>query len=144
MAMLNSLAKMVTKPLPRSISPKAHSIVDFITVGTFLAAAALFWRRNKRAAVGALVCGGADLLVSLLTDYPGGMHRTINYRTHREIDMGLAAMFATIPDFLAFKDDKERMFFLLQGAVMTALSETTWFPEGERPAEKQSIHTQAA
>jgi hypothetical protein len=136
--MLNTLAQIAMKPIPRSVSPKAHSIVDFITVGTFLAGAALFWRHNKRAAVASLVCGAADLAVTLLTDYPGGVDRVISYRAHRDIDLGLAAMFATMPDFLAFSDEREKKFFLLQGALTTALAETTQFPEAEQPKEKSA------
>ena len=138
MPMLNTVAQIAMKPIPRAVSPKAHSIVDLITVGTFLAGAALFWRRNKRAAIAALICGGADLAVTLLTDYPGGVDRVISYGAHRDIDLGLAAMFATMPDFMAFKDEPEKKFFLMQGALTTALAETTQFPETNQPKEKRA------
>ena len=138
MPILNTVAQIAMKPIPRTVSPKAHSIVDLITVGTFLAGAALFWRRNKRAAVAALVCGAADLAVTLLTDYPGGVDRVISYKAHREIDLGLATMFATIPDFLAFGDEREKKFFLMQGALTTVLAETTQFPETDQPKEKSA------
>ena len=137
MAMLNKVAQIVMKPVPKTVSPKMHSMIDLITVGTFLAGAGLFWRRNKRAAMAALICGVADLGVTLLTDYPGGVDRVISYRTHRDIDLGLAAMFATMPEFLAFRDEPERKFFLMQGALITVLSEVTQFPEKRRqPKEK--------
>src|SRR5690348_9022935 len=102
MPILNSLAKVVAKPLPRMLTPKAHALVDYITAGTFLIGAGLFWHRNKRAALAALICGGSKLGVSLLTDYPGGVTRVIDFRIRREIDSGLAAMIATMPEFLAF------------------------------------------
>lgn len=138
MPMLNTVAQIAMKPIPRTISPRTHSIIDFVTIGTFLAGAALFWRRNKRAAVASLICGAADLAVTLLTDYPGGVDRVIRYSAHRDIDLGLAAMFATIPDFLAFKDEPEKKFFLMQGALTTALAETTQFPETDLPKEKSA------
>ena len=144
MSMLNNIARLVTRPMPRTVGPKAHAIVNYIAVGTFLAGAGLFWRRNKRAAVAALLCGGAELALTLLTDTPGGVERVISFSRRRAIDTGLAAMFATMPDFLAFSDEKEKGFFLLQGAVLTGLAELTQFPEVDQPAEYNDGHLEAA
>src|SRR5438874_4272804 len=123
MPILNSLAKVVAKPIPRTVSPKAHAIVDYITVGSFLMSAGFFWHRSKRAALAALICGGAELALILLTDYPGGVKKVISYRIHGEIDFGLAAMTATMPEFLAFEDDSEKKFFVGQGALLTIATE---------------------
>jgi hypothetical protein len=142
--MLNSLVKVVAKPLPRIVSPEARAVVDYIVVGSFLAAAGWFWQRNKRAALAAIVCGGADLAVSLLTDYPGGTRKLISFRARREIDLGLAAMTATMPEYLAFKDKAEKKFFLAQGAVLIAISELTRFPDRPQRAEKGAKPTRAA
>lgn len=144
MALLNTVVKLAAKPLPRTISPKTHSVVDLITACTFFAGAALFWRRNKRAAVAALMCGTADLAIRLLTDYPGGAEKAIKYGAHHGIDLGLAAMYASMPEFLTFKDEREKQFFVIQGAVKTALAETTQFPEVQGPKEKTAAHAEAA
>jgi len=126
------------------ISAKAHAVVDYVTVGVFLMGAGFFWQRSKRAAVGALICAGGELAVSLLTDYPGGVNKVIGFRTHREIDLGLAAMTATMPEFLAFKDDSERRFFLAQGMLITAASELTQFPKKAGRTEKGIERAKAA
>jgi hypothetical protein len=144
MALLNTVVKLAAKPIPRTISPKTHSVVDLITACTFLAGAGLFWRRNKRAAVAALICGSADLAIAVLTDYPGGTEKAIKYGAHYGIDLGLATMFATMPDFLTFNDEREKKFFLIQGAVKTALAETTRFPEVQGSKEKRTPRAQAA
>jgi len=144
MPILNSATKLAMKPLPRALSPKAHSIADYVTVGAFFASAGWFWRRSKRAALAALICGAAELAVDLLTDYPGGIKRVISFRAHHDIDLGLAAMTATMPEFLAFKDEGEKKFFLTQGAVITALAEVTQFPEKPQRAERGSRHRKAA
>jgi hypothetical protein len=144
MPITNSVAKVVSKPLPRIISPKTHAAMDYITVGAFLMGAGFFWERSKRAALGALICAGAELAVSLLTDYPGGVKKVISFRTHREIDFGLAAMTATMPEFLAFKDDSERKFFLAQGMLITAISELTQFPKEAARTEKGMRREKAA
>ena len=125
MAVVNNVAGSVTKRLPKVLSPKGHAIADYITAGAFLIAAALFWRKNKRAALGSLVCGGADLALSLLTDYPGGVTDFISFPTHCKIDVGLAAMVAEMPRFMKFEEDKEKKFFILQGAGIVATANLT-------------------
>ena len=137
MPILNSAVQIAAKPFPRAISPKTHAIIDYITVGSFFMTAAWFWGRSKRAAIAALISGGAELAISLLTNYPGGVKEVINFRTHREIDFGLGAMTATMPEFLAFKDENERKFFLAQGAMITAVSELTRFPDKVVRAERK-------
>jgi hypothetical protein len=129
MATFNNLAKMVAKPLPDMISPKGRAVIDYMMVGAFLGTAGLFWKRNKRAAVASLLCGGAQLGVSLLTDYPGGRRRTIPYSARRELDLGLAAMTAAMPEFLNFEDEPQRKFFIAQGGLITAANELTKFSE---------------
>jgi hypothetical protein len=128
MPILNRLAKVVARPFPRIISPKGHAIVDYITVGSFLMSAGFFWGQNKRAALAALIAGGSELALSLLTDYPGGVKRVISFQKHGEIDLGLAAMTATMPEFLAFNNDQEKKLFLAHGALITAVTELTQFP----------------
>jgi len=108
MPILTSAAQIAAKPFPKAISPKAHAIIDYMTVGAFFMSAAWFWKRNKRAAIAAIISGGAELAVSLFTNYPGGVTKVINFRTHRDIDFGLGAMTATMPEFLAFKDEDEK------------------------------------
>jgi hypothetical protein len=46
-------------------------------------------------------------------------------------------MVATMPEFLAFKDEPQKKFFLTQGALITAASELTRFPDpGRRRKER--------
>jgi hypothetical protein len=142
MPILNTATKALVKPVPKFLSSKAHAVIDYITFGAFLRSAAWFWPRNKRAALAALICGGAELALGLLTNYPGGVKKAISFHTHGRIDLGLAAMAATMPEFLAFKDDNERKLFLAQGAIITAVRELTKFPEkpsfAERVAERRN------
>src|ERR1700752_902947 len=131
MPVLNNLTKVVAKPIPRIVSPKAPAIIDYASVGIFLGSAAWFWRRNRRAALASLLCGGAELGLMLLTDYPGGMKKILSFETHREMDYGLAAMAASAPETMAFKDTGEKKFFRAQGALLTLLGELTQ-PSGVR------------
>ena len=137
MPILNSAIQIAAKPFPKAFSPKAHAIIDYMTVGSLLVTAAWFWRRSKRASIAALIAGGSELAVSLLTNYPGGVKKVINFRTHRDIDFGLGAMTTTLPEFLAFKDEAEKKFFLVQGAMITAVSQLTQVPDNPPRAERK-------
>ncbi len=138
MPALNRIARYAVMPFPRKITPTAHAVLDYVTVGILLTGAASFWRRNKRAAVGALAVGGAALAVNLLTDYPGGVKKAIKFRTHRHVDFGLAALAAAMPEFLAFDDEHERKLFLAEGALISAINELTVFPRPSRHAERSA------
>lgn len=144
MPILNNVAKLTVKPLPRMISPKAHAVLDYVSIGAFFAASSWFWKHNTRAAIAAMICGSAELAISLLTDYPGGAKRMIDFGTRREIDLGLAAMTATMPEFLAFKDEPEKRFFLAQGMLISAATELSQFPEQPDRAEKRLWRSRAA
>jgi hypothetical protein len=125
MALLNSAVSLATKKLPKAITPKGHAVIDYLTVGAFLVTGALYWRRHKRTALSAFICGGAELALSLITDYPGGVKKVISFPTHCKVDLGLAAMTATMPEFMGFKDDREKRFFLAQSAGITLATNLT-------------------
>lgn len=129
MATLNNLVKTAVKPLPRVISPKGRAVIDYMMVGAFLATAGLFWKRNRRAAAASLLCGGAELGVSMLTDYAGRDRKPIPLLIRHKIDLGLAAMTAVMPEFLNFEDNPERKFFIAQGMLLTVTNELTRLPE---------------
>jgi hypothetical protein len=127
--MFNNVVKMAVKPLPDIITARGHAVIDYMIAGAFLATAGLFWRHNKRAAMASLLCGGAQLGVSMLTDYPGGVRRAIKFSTRRKLDLGLAAMTAAMPEFLNFEDEPQRKFFTTQGVLITVANELTRFPK---------------
>jgi hypothetical protein len=120
MPLLQRGVAVATNRMPNVISPTAHAIIDYISVGTFFVMAAAFWRRNKRAALGSLVCGSAELGTVLITDFPGGVAKVIDLPTHLRIDMGLAAMAATLPDLMGFKDEPESKWMRVMGIGITA------------------------
>lgn len=125
MPLINTIAGNVARRMPKAVSPKGHAIADYLTVCGFFLGAAMLWRRNKHAALSALICGGAELAVNLLTDYPGGVTDAISFPTHLKLDLGLAAMSASMPEFMGFEDQKEKWFFLLQSGQITTVTELT-------------------
>ena len=59
MMMAGIATRAVTERLPKVIKPKAHAVLDYVMAGTLITLGAFFWKRNKRAAIGAMACGGA-------------------------------------------------------------------------------------
>ena len=144
MPVSTGLANAATRYMPKMISPKGHALTDYAVAGTFLLMGALFWRRNKRASLGALVCGGAGLANNLLTDYPGGVSKTISFPVHGKIDVGLAGMTALMPEFMAFNYEPEKRFFIGQAALMTAVANLTDFSRYRVRAYAARRHHNAA
>jgi hypothetical protein len=126
MLMQKGLAAMSGR-VPKVISPRTHAVIDYVVAGTFFAMGALYWGRNKRAAVSSIMCGAAATINSLLTDYPGGVWRVMSFENHGRIDMGLAGLTATMPGLMQFSDDRESRFFEVQALAETAVAAMTDF-----------------
>jgi hypothetical protein len=121
---------------PKPINPTAHAWLDYITAGTYLAAAGFFARRNKAAATAAAIHGMAVLGASLFTNYPGGIRNVISFHTHRTIDVGQMAAAAAMPFAMGFADEPEAKLFFGQAineAAVIAL--TDWDAEGKKGRE---------
>ena len=114
--------------MPKVISPTAHAVIDYAVAASFFAIGGLLWtRQKKRAAVSAFICGGAITATSLVTDYPGGVIRKMSFRTHGHIDAGMAAVMASLPEFMNFGDDPWARFFTGQGIAEAAVVGMTDF-----------------
>ena len=120
---------MITDRMPKMIDPKTHALIDYAMAVAFFTAGALFWRRHKRAAMSSMLCGAAVTANSLLTDYPGGVWKHMDFDTHGKIDAGLAALTSTMPSAMFFSDDSESRFFLAAGIAETAVTALTDFSE---------------
>lgn len=132
MPLTHTIVKTLTKPLPDVINPRTHFVIDHIMAGAFFASAAMMWRDNKRAAIAATICGAADLAVASLTTRPGSRKRPLGFRTHGRIDMGLAAMTAMMPEFMAIEGSPQSRLFMAQSIAMTAVAGLTDFDYEDR------------
>lgn len=128
---------LLSNNLPKVISPKTHAIIDYAVVaGGFFTVAALAWKSHKRAAVSSLICGIAETTTAMLTDYPGGVVRVIDFPTHGRIDAGFAAFVGTMPNLLGFKDEWPASFFRSHALAMAAVTGMTDFT-GERQYSRE-------
>ena len=127
MALIQKGVTALTDRMPKVISPKTHAIIDYATAGSFLLAGALLWKRNKRAALGAMLCGAMEAGTAMMTDYPGGVKPVLSFGTHGRIDAGFAGFVATLPTLLMFGGEPEAMFFRGQGVAIAAVTGLTDF-----------------
>lgn len=144
MPVLEQATKWATNKMPKVINPTVHAIIDYATAASFFSMAALFWRRNKRAAISCLVCGGAETLTAILTDYPGGVTDAISFETHGRIDFGMSGMISSMPNLLRFSDEKESTFFRMQGLAMAAVTGLTDFTGTGEPHQRERLDERAA
>ena len=117
----------VTHNIPKVIDARAHALIDYLTAGGFFALGYAMLGRHSRAAGFAFVNGASVLALSMLTDYPGGLFRTLSFKTHGTIDTMLAAMCAAGPTMLGFAGDAEAQFFHGQALLETGvIAATDW------------------
>ncbi|HKD91701.1 MAG TPA: hypothetical protein VKB56_07345 [Terriglobales bacterium] len=131
MALVDTGVRALANKLPKVISPRTHAIIDYATAGSFFVATALFWKRHKRAALGTLACGLAGTTVAMLTDYPGGVFKVMDFPTHGRVDVGMVAGLESLPRFL--RVGACGWFFRAQGLAIVATTGLTDFAAQQRP-----------
>src|SRR6478609_1923076 len=98
---------MATYDSGKPISPGMHAVLDYGTALGFLGLALALRGRDERACALATANGLGVLLLALFTDYPGGVFRRIDFRTHRVIDWIQAGLSAAGPPVLGFGREPE-------------------------------------
>src|SRR6185437_10671935 len=144
MPIMQQVTGWATNKMPKVINPTVHAIIDYGMAASFFAMAALFWKRNKRAAISCLVCGGTETVTALLTDYPGGVTDSISFETHGRIDFGMSGLITSMPHMLRFSDEKESGFFRLQGLAMAAVTGLTDFTGTRERHQRERLDERAA
>jgi hypothetical protein len=137
MSVLTSTADVATRRLPKLLTAEAHHAADYLLVGSFAAAGAWFFRRNRRAALAAWISGASLLGLTVLTSYPGKNRRYLAFPLHGKIETGMAAMVAAMPEFLRLEDDKERHYFTIKAGLLTVISNLTAFSERSNGSRRQ-------
>jgi len=116
-----------TTKVAKVISPGQHAVLDYGVTATFLAFGFAVLPRHRSAAALAFVNGAMVLGLSLLTDYPGGVFRTISFRAHRTGDIAQAALAGFGPILFGFADDPEAKYFYGQAASeVGVIAATDW------------------
>lgn len=63
--------------------------------------------------------------------------RRISLVLRKQIDLGLSAFVASMPEFTAFQDDREKRFFRIQSITLAGMAAFTYF-DGARPPKIRS------
>jgi hypothetical protein len=109
------------------ISPAQHAVLDYGVAATFFTVGALLAHRHRAAAGLAFLNGAMVLGMSLLTNYPGGIYRTISFRGHRTGDIVQAALAGVGPMLLGFANDPEAKYFYGQAlSEVGVIASTDW------------------
>jgi hypothetical protein len=113
--------------MPAVISPGQHAMLDYGVAATFFGVGAALWDRHRPAASLALLNGAMVLGMSLLTNYPGGVYRTLSFKGHRTGDIMQAALAGLGPALFGFARDPEAKYFYGQ-AISEAgvIAATDW------------------
>jgi hypothetical protein len=118
---------LVTTNGMRAITPAQHAVLDYGVAASFFGLGASFLSRHPRAAGLAFVNGAMVLAISLLTDYPGGVFRTLSFRAHRTGDIAQAALAGLGPVLFGFAGDREANYFYGQAlSEVGVIAATDW------------------
>ena len=114
-------------PVPKTISPAKHAMLDCGVAATFLSMGFRFKGRNNAAAALAFINGGMVLGMSMATDYPGGVWKKISFQTHGVLDMVQAALAGFGPLLFGFAGSGDAKPFYAQAASeVGVIASTDW------------------
>ncbi|MGA3209735.1 MAG: hypothetical protein ABSD20_00425 [Terriglobales bacterium] len=125
MALVENTLRLVLGRLPKVVSPRTHAAIDYAVAAAFVAVGLKTWKRNKRVAIPALLIGGSQVALSLLTDYPGGVTDALELEKHLEIDALRAGVIASLPGILEFPEAWQSRFFRGHGMAIAAVAGLT-------------------
>jgi hypothetical protein len=123
-----AIANQISVPgVPRVIGPAQHAALDYTVAATFFSLGMRYRERNRAASALAFINGAMVLGVSLLTDYPGGLSRTISFKTHGAFDVAQAALAGLGPVLFGFAGTEEAKTFYAQAlSEVGVIAATDW------------------
>ena len=116
----------------KTISPAQHAVLDYGVAATFFSLGTHYRGRHNAAAALAFINGALVLGVSMFTDYPGGIWRRIDFKTHRTMDMVQAAVTGIGPLLMGFGGESEAKPFYAQAASEVGVIAMTDWDAGSR------------
>lgn len=134
------MSKMLNRIMPKVITPKAHVVLDILTVGAFLAMGGIWWRSKRGASIAALANGLFVAGFSALTDYEGDGSKPISFKNHGRLDAVQASMAEVAPKIFGFSEDKASVFFRGQAMNEAVVIALTDFEAHTRPRSRRRLN----
>jgi hypothetical protein len=122
----------------KPITPFAHGVIDYATVGA-VAAAPKLMRLSPRAAATCYTLAGGYAMLSLLTDYPLAAKREIPFKAHGVAEGAIAALLPAAPYLLGFAGQQRarNLCFALASVTAVVAALTDWDKQSERKARRR-------
>ncbi len=136
---LHKISNATIDRMPKSISAGNHALIDYMLAGVTLGFAMYTFKRNKTAAMAALIAAMAEATNVAMTDIPGGVAKVISFPLHGRIDMGTSAMLAAMPGFMGFSDQPESRFFYGSAIFANVVVSLTDFTGTGAKAQSQAL-----
>ena len=116
------------------LSPSAHGYLDYLLVALLIAAPALFGFVGLPETL-AYTIAGLHLFTSLCTAYPLGAVKSIPFRAHGTIELGLGLLLLASPWLFGFSQASgARSFYLFAGVAVLTIRAATHYAHAPPPA----------
>jgi hypothetical protein len=120
------------------LRPRAHRVIDYLTVAAFAVAPAALHLDGTPAAL-SYVLAAVHLGLTLATAFPGGARRPVPIAAHALAELGVGIVLLVVPWFIGW-DGAARTFFVSAGAVILAVWIVSSYSERDgarrRPAHR--------
>ena len=122
----------------KPITPFAHGVLDYLTVGTVAAAPRLMDFPDE-AANACYALAGIYAGTSMMTDYPLAVKKAIPFKAHAVTEIAIGALLPALPFVLGFAGNARARNFFLALTVLTALTAamTDWDKKSEQKARRR-------
>lgn len=124
--------------MQKPITPFAHGVLDYLTIGTVVAAPRLMDFPDE-AANACYALAGIYAGTSMMTDYPLAVKRAIPFKVHGMAEVAIGAILPALPFVLGFASDARARNFFLALTAVTALTAamTDWEKTSEKTARRR-------
>ena len=122
----------------KPITPFAHGVIDYLTVGTVAVAPGLMDFPDE-AANACYALAGIYAGTSMMTDYPLAVKRAIPFKAHGVAEVAIGALLPALPFVLGFASNSRARNFFLALTALTAMTAamTDWDKTSERTARRR-------
>ena len=115
----------------RILNARIHGVIDLVFVAVFLLAPLLVGLGGRPAAI-AYTLAAVFLMMTLMTQFPAGVWKTIPFFVHGIVELIIGAALLILPSFDGYSPGSPaRRFYLAMGAAILVVWALTSYREGD-------------